>query len=139
MAIFNSYVSLPEGKSSQFGKKRNTWATLLLLGDIATGFMAAQALALCRQSCSIKMSVDVCWWFHFSNIFNFQISDKWFQFSHFPCSHQAPDVLLAMAFFCLPCRMQVAMNTTIAAASGGISVFVIRYVIKKKYVPRTSL
>ena len=82
MAIFNSYVSLPEGKSSQFGKKRNTWATLLLLGDIATGFMAAQALALCRQSCSIKMSVDVCWWFHFSNIFNFQISDKWFQFSH---------------------------------------------------------
>ena len=41
-------------------------------------------------------------------------------------------------FFC-PCRMQVAMNTTIAAASGGISVFVIRYVIKKKYVPRTSL
>ena len=60
-------------------------------------------------------------------------------FSYFPCSHQAPDVLLAMAFFCLPCRMQVAMNTTIAAASGGISVFVIRYVIKKKYVPRTSL
>lgn len=28
---------------------------------------------------------------------------------------------------------QVAMNTTIAAASGGISVFMIKYVIKKKY------
>jgi len=79
--------------------------------------------------------------FIFSNIFNLQISDKWFQFSHiFPVrtKHQMC-FLLAMAFFCLPCRMQVAMNTTIAAASGGISVFVIRYVIKKKYVPRTSL
>ena len=64
--------------------------TLLLLGDIKTGFMAAQALGLCRD-------VPVRCLLVVSNIFNLQIWDKWFHCSRLG---RAPDVpLLAMAFF----------------------------------------